>query len=269
MEQKVLQPTPPPTSPYPPLAISWSRSLRFFVALWSPQDQPKIISSPKKTMKTKHLIIALISISSAHAAIYFDDFTSGSVTDEPNGYIGGFYGNHWNFNQWYGVSTEAAISNDSLTVTSTSGLRGAFILFEPDLFIDGAGEYFVTVNVSGNFSQSNDPAVVRLWGGAGYDLTNNSADGIFVNAQTGVFTAFGTATASDLGRLDITESGTFSLQFTYDGISAIGVFLGAETGGYPFPLVDYNSLTLAVIPEPSSALLACLSLTALLVRRKR
>jgi len=160
-------------------------------------------------------------------------------------------------------------------VTSTSGYRGAVILFEPDLFIDGAGEYLVTVNVSGNFSVSNDPAVVRIWSGAGYNLNHDSAAAIFVNAQTGAFTALGTATATDLGRLDITESGIFSVQFTFDGTSAIGIFLGAQTGGWPFPEVDYDSLTVAmisgsaVIPEPSSALLVCVSLTALFVRRKR
>jgi len=219
-------------------------------------------------MKIKHLIIALLSTSSAHAAIYFDDFTSGSVTDEANGYIGGFYSPHWDFDQWYGVSNEAFISNGSLSVSSTSGLRGAFILFEPDLFIDGAGEYAVTVNVSGDFS-ALDPAVVRVWSGSGYDLSNDSADAIEVKPQGGIFEAKGNATVSDLGRLEMTESGTFSLQFTYDGTSAIGVFLGAETNGWPFPEVDYNSMTLALIPEPSSALLACFSLTALLTRRKR
>ena len=157
----------------------------------------------------------------------------------------------------------------TVTTTSPGSYRSAVMLFEPALFTDGAGEYRVTINVAGYVGDMNDSGLVSVWSGSGYDLSGSSGDAIWVNTQSTPFTAQGGATVSELGSLAITGTGIHTLQFTYDGTSAIGIFLGATTTAYPFPTVEYGSMELALVPEPSSAMLGGMALCALLLRRKR
>ncbi len=220
--------------------------------------------------KGKSLAIIMMAATavSSQAALYTDDFSSGSVTNQVNGYIGGWFGSNFNFQQWYGGVGYAVITGGNLRVSSDSAYRSAVILFDPTS-LEGAGRYRITVDVSSYTGDVNDRGLARVWSGEGYDLSGSSGNGISVSCEAGTFTASGSATVSDLGSFEITGAGNHEFEFTYDGIGAVGIFLGAETGGYPFPQLDYNSISVAAIPEPSCAMLGCFALSAMLLRRRR
>jgi hypothetical protein len=236
---------------------------------------PAFRSGPTDVFRTsakgKFLAIIMMAttVVSTQAALYTNDFSSGSVTNQVTGYIGGWFGSNFNFQQWYGGTGNADITAGSLTVSSDSGYRSAVILFEPAAFLEGAGRYRITVDVSSYTGDANDRGLVRVWSGAGYDLSGSTGNGISVSSEAGTFTAFGSATVADLGSLEITSTGNHVFEFTYDGIGAVGIFLGAETAGYPFPQMDYNSISVVAVPETSSAILGCFAWSVMLVRRRR
>jgi hypothetical protein len=208
--------------------------------------------------------------------VVFDDpFDSGAVSNSANGFLGGFYGGQLSFDQWYGGTGDASIGGGSLTVGSSFQYRSAVILFAPSTFGGVSGLYNVTVDISGYLGDSNDTGRISVWTASGYDLSNTSADGLFVDTQSGTLDIRGNATASEVAGASFSSSGSLDLQMSYDGTSAVAVFLGAETGGWPFPTIDYDRLTIqrlsgdGSIPEPSVSLLGCLGVLGLLCRRNR
>jgi hypothetical protein len=207
------------------------------------------------------------------------DFSSETIEDQANGYLGGWFGNPMSFDQWYGASSDASISGGQLNVTTTSGYRGAVLLLDSSAFEPfGAGSYTLTYDVT-SFSLSNgastsadDFAEVRIWSGSGYDLTNTTGNALSVSPQNGSFTAQGTATVNLLASGQVNSTGIANtLQFEYDGTSAIGLFFGAITGNWPFPDVSYDNLSIGpvAVPEPGSIALYCGLLTGGLIMLRR
>lgn len=233
---------------------------------------------PQLTMKFPLLtLLVLISASwtHSHAAVVFtDDFSSGSVANHPNGYVGGWYGSPVPMSQWFGNTTDASIGGGSLTVGTTNLYRNAVIALTPGMF-DGAGTYTLTFDVTNYAGDSNDYGRVRVWSGSGYDLSGTSPNALFINSETAAFVAQGTAVVSELANLVFTSSGTsMTLNFDYDGVGLVGVFLGAYTGGYPFPSINYDNVQIAKsvpppIPEPSAPMMAIVAATLFCLLRRR
>lgn len=221
------------------------------------------------------IFVSAIAAIPANAVVFFDDFSSGSVSNASSGYIGGWYGSLFGFGQWYGPSQELnttiEIDGGSLTVSTDSPFRSAVMLFEPSDFSDGAGQYLVTLTVSGYTSGAGN-GLVRVWSGSGYDLTGQTGNAVFVRPEVGDFTVFGdseTVSVSSLGSLEIDTTGTHTLQINYDGTSAVGIFLGVTTVESPQPTIEYGSISLALIPEPSTSVLGLVSVSMLLMQRRR
>jgi len=240
--------------------------------------QERSLSQPKthqsSSMKSP-LVFAVMAAAtlSANAVVFFDDFSSTTITDQPQGHLGGWFpADQFSFGQWYGDTNESGttleIANSNLTVSTDSTFRSTVMLLDPATFTDGAGSYLVTVSVTGGQFDTGSGRVL-VWGGSGYDLSLSSGNGIEVRPKAGDLIAKGGTSVEDLGDLSINSVGTHSLQFDYDGTSAVAIFLGLSRTGWPEPEISYGSITLTYIPEPSAALLSALSLAGLLARRRR
>lgn len=94
-----------------------------------------------------------------------------------------------------------------------------------------------------------------------------------MNTFSGSLTAQGSATVSQLaGNVSYTTPANGNtVSFTYDGSSAIVIFLGVQDGGFPFPDAIFDNVSVAnAIPEPSMTFLLGLSaLGALTIRRRK
>jgi len=166
------------------------------------------------------------------------------------------------------------ISNNGLNVSSTSGIRTAGIVISPSLF-DGAGDYTLTFDLTSYIGDSNDNALAEIWSGSGYNLTNNtSPDGLMVDTYSSSLKEFGNASAQLLADASLaTASNGNQLGFTYDGSSAIAVFLGVKTDGWPFPSATFDNVSITtnfnVVPEPNAAMLLGIAGTCILLIRRR
>ena len=110
---------------------------------------------------------------------------------------------------------------------------------------------------------------VRIWSGSGFNPALNSADALVANTQTGNLTTSGTVVSELLASLVVTATGSgYTLDFEYDGFSAIALFFGANTAGWPFHTIAYDNLV--IVPEISSGLLVSivLLLAIPLIRRR-
>jgi hypothetical protein len=202
----------------------------------------------------------LVSVS--HAAVAIFDFSTETIEDRFNGYVGGWYGNNLDFDQWYGSATDVSISGSNLIVGSTApnDARSAVVILDPAVFaVDGAGDYSLTFDLSAftmSDSQPNtgdDVAFASIWSGSGYDLSGRSGNALFVSPGLGTITPQGTASASEIARGEFSSAANgLIVDFTYDGSSAIFIFLGAlEQGGWPFPTASFANVSVSPVPEPS------------------
>lgn len=208
----------------------------------------------------------------AEAVIFADDFSSSTLTTNPNGYLGGWYSSQISFGEWVADTGHASISGGLATVDSTSGVRSLAIVIDPANF-SGAGTHTLTFDVSSYSGDGDDTGLVRIWQGSGYNLGLDSADGIQVDTQAGSFEAFGSAEAEQLADFSFTTTGSaYSIDFDYDGSSAVGIFLGVQTSAWPFPEASFDNISLssaAAIPEPTGALSASLIVLGLLWRNRK
>lgn len=217
--------------------------------------------------------LAVASRSEASTTVFADDFSSSSIVNQGNPYVGGWFTPQLAFQQW--TSTlEAAISDGGLDITTTNSTRSAGIVISPELF-DGAGDYVLKFDISSYVGAANNSALVTVWSGSGYDLGGTSENSITVDTYTASLVATGSAEVMQLAATTLTTVSTdHEINFTYDGISAVAVFLGATTIGWPFPSATYDNVLISKfaiepIPEPSTTLFVGASVMSLLMIRRR
>lgn len=222
------------------------------------------------TVSYKFLSVAAICCltSVGNAAVALFDFSTETLEDRFNGYIGGWFGNELDFGQWYGDDADTSISGSNLIVGSSvpDAPRSAVVVLDPAAFaVDGAGDYRLTFDLTA-FSMSdslpltgNDYAFASVWSGSGYDLSNTTGNALFVSPGLANIVGSGSATASEIARGEYTSAGNgLIVDFAYDGTSAIAIFLGAfQADGWPFPSASFANVGISSltdtnpIPEPS------------------
>ncbi|MCW1921749.1 PEP-CTERM sorting domain-containing protein [Luteolibacter arcticus] len=216
----------------------------------------------------------LVACSATNAATVFtENFPTTTVlADKPNSYLGGYYGSHLSFGEWVRSGPTITLPSESLQVSSDSGFRSAAVLLSPTLF-PSAGNYKVTFDITTYSGDANDTATVSVWSGSGYDLTHSSGSALILNSQTGQLQALGSASSSLLASSTYSAAGNaITLDFSYDGSSTIALFFAATTGGYPFPTVRYDNVSISnatVVPEPTAVAVLSFALAGGLLRRRR
>lgn len=223
-------------------------------------------------------VLAAPAVSKAEV-VFSEDFSSAGLSSNPNGYLGGWFGNQVSFGQWVSTSgPNTAISAGQLHVESTAQYRSAGIVLDPVLFA-GAGDYQLTFDLAGLVGDSGDSAFVRIWSGAGY-VFGSSPNALIVDTYSAQLTPQGAATSSLLASGSFQSTGNgLTLNFTYDGFSAVALFFGSDnSNGYPHLTSSFDNIHLAtagasssplVTPEPRLPLLTGLGLALLLLRRRR
>jgi len=198
------------------------------------------------------------------------DFEGVVVSDNPNGYIGGWFGSPVAFGEWVGSTTDVNVVNDTLVTTTTSTARYAAVAFDPGALY-GAGDYVVTFDSTLVISDTNNNGTVTIWSGDGYDLTESSPNALIVDTLSGTVDTQGTATSTELANYSFTTNqAQQSIAFTYDGSSALVLFFGAATDGYPFPEIHYDNIEIQlVIPEPNSFMLPLAAIFMAFATRRR
>ena len=235
--------------------------------------------TPKKLILNLLVPLAILACDSLSAStiVYSEDFSTSALPSQNRGTLGFFpnSGEDINFNE-IGVSSRATIDLGELVVDTTSNFRGIGIALAPDSFF-GQGVYEVAFDITNYSGDFNDFAEVGVYSGRGYEFGNN-ADALLLNTQTGQLTGLGSAVAEEIRTETFTSIGRESFTFEYDGTSAVALFFGARTGGFPFPDVSFDDISVTsvqddniafvVVPEPSSALLVGCSAVFLFRRRR-
>lgn len=236
----------------------------------NPPDKMRIFKS-LRTYACVFTAICLAGSLKAQTLVYSDNFESSHVDSKANPYLGGWFSPQVGFNTWNG-SYEASISGSKLNVTTSNETRSAGILIAPSSF-PGAGSYTLSFDVAAYTGDSNDTGLVTVWSGKGYDLSRSSGNALVLDTLSSQLRTEGTAKSSLLGSYTFTTTGGGKqFNFDYDGISAVALFFGANTKGYPFPTVSYDNVSIrpmTTIPEPSvAALVAIVAVGACVVRRR-
>lgn len=212
----------------------------------------------------KSLLVAAFCclFSTGNAAVAIFDFSTETLEDRFNGYIGGWFGNELDFGQWYGDDADTSISGSNLIVGSSvpNAPRSAVVVLDPAAFaVDGAGDYRLSFDLTA-FSMSdslpltgNDYAFASVWSGSGYDLSNTTGNALFVSPGLANIVGLGSATAGEIARGEFTGAGNgLIVDFTYDGSSAVAIFLGAfQADGWPFPSASFANVAINAITDPS------------------
>jgi len=212
----------------------------------------------------------------AHASlIYQEDFSAPSTFNSANPYIGGFYGSPLAFQQIALPSGRTAITAEELVITNTasSAHRGAAIVIDPALF-SGPGMYQLSYDIPAGTFAGGDTANVQIWEGSGYEFAS-SPNALIVDTLSGSFRPQGSAIVSLLADASPASTGTdFTIDFNFDGTSAIGIFLGLQNSdGFPFSSVNYDNIRIETastpIPEVSGAAFLGLLMVSSFFGRRR
>lgn len=224
-------------------------------------------------------LVACIAVTTAvsraqnSVPIFSDDFSTSTKFESLNPYVGGFYTPQLPFQKWTGgPDSEVSISSGVLTVNSSSGTRTAGIVLSNTLF-SGAGNYVLTFDMKSYTGSTNNTALASVWSGKGFDLAQ-TANALIVDTSIASLTAQGNAQVAKLAETNFNTVGNGkTLTFAYDGISAVGIFLGVKTTGFPFPSATFDNVTvskLSAVPEPSASILFGLAaFCSTLVRRRK
>jgi len=218
-----------------------------------------------------------LSFVAAVEIIFAEDFTSSTVRNQEEGYLGGWFGAsaQYAFGEWFGNTDPVGITAPGAlaVLDNTDSFRSAGIILAPEIFGGVAGGYTLSFDLLSlvlSDEENGNPILgethwgqVNIWSGAGYDLTQTTANALRVNSLGGTFEAEGTATVADLATTTLTAPGSgYTLQFDYDGVGAVGLFFGANRTAYPDLTVTYDNISVSrsvsVVPEPSTGLLGVL-----------
>lgn len=217
-----------------------------------------------------------LSLTPAKSAnvVFSDDFSSSTLLNSGNPFVGGFFNPQLGFGRWTGTR-EISITTGALQTRSTSGTRSAGIVLSPSLFAaTGAGTYTLTFDITAYTGDANDNAIVNIWAGRGQDLTQRSSNALIVNTFNAELVSNGPSTSVDLLRSATYTAPATAIQltFNYQLGDSIALFLGSQTRGFPFPSTTFDNVSVAFtppIPEPSTPLLLGTLATLALLRRKR
>lgn len=218
----------------------------------------------------------------AASVVFQEDFSSSTIVGNGNPYYGGWYSPQVTAGKWNGAY-EASITAGELRVNPTSGVRSAGLILDPSNF-SAPGQYTLTFDVT-SFQVDGGPAddfgLVSVWSGKGYDLTRSSGSALILDTYSAQLKGAEGATAQELGNLKFSDTGSKQITFDYDGTSAVALFFGATTGGWPFPTVKYDNINLTMptlsmrpgntpVPEPSVMMLgAVVSVGGCFIRRRK
>ena len=203
--------------------------------------------------------------------IYEEDFTTTMLPNSTQATVG-FFNTNTPFDV-IAADSDASIANGVLSVNTTSGFRGVGIILDPASFV-GVGTYDFTFDITAFNDNGNteNSVVANIFEGSGYDLGDNG-DALRLDSQLGTLVGLGSATASQIASQEYTAAANaVTLQFDYDGSSAVAIFLGIQTDDFPFPSAQFDnfSVSTSAVPEPSSLLyLSVLPGFLLLRKRKR
>jgi hypothetical protein len=234
----------------------------------------KIMTNQKQTLGASCGLLVLMIASTANAAaIWEEDFTTEPPVARNSDSFVTFSGDsseELEFGQW--TTYNASVSEGELRVAPAAGTwRGATIVLDPSLFSGLSGDYSLEFDVTTDAILSGGYASVTIYAASGYSSASTDDHVIVDNYDTSAGTSFGVyprgsgATVVELATVSYTADATGqSLDFTYDGTSAIFLEFASKDGG----LTTFDNL--AIIPEPSSAaLLLGLTGLALVMRRRR
>lgn len=169
----------------------------------------------KSVKSTAKLLSAMLSMAFASSAsvqastvVFSEDFSTSTLANNPNGYLGGFYTPQVAFGQWVGSNDGVSITTGVMTAAPTSATRTGGIVLSPSLFAEaGPGTYTLTFDITSYSGSSNNNALVSVWSGAGYDLSLSSSSSLIVDTYAAQFTPSGSATASLLASGTYTSAG--------------------------------------------------------------
>jgi hypothetical protein len=216
---------------------------------------------------------SLSSRTEASTIVFADDFSSSTIVNQGNPYVGGWFTPQLALQQWTGT-TESSITTGALSVGTTNGTRTAGIVLSPTLF-EGAGEYVLSFDLTSYSGDGNDAAVATVWAGSGYDMSGSTGNAITVNTYSASLLASGSAQVMQLAAASLTAASNGNeISFAYDGNSAVAIFLGVSTGGWPFPTATYDNVMVSKtspesVPEPGAMLLLGVALVSFAIRRRR
>ncbi|MGJ8672576.1 PEP-CTERM sorting domain-containing protein [Rubritalea sp.] len=216
---------------------------------------------------------AAVATTHGSTIIYSEDFSDTVLLENGNPYLGGYYGNTVEFGEYAGDEMRIAITaEDTLKVTADSILSSAGVIIDPNSFTPGAGTYTLSFDIVSYVAGAGDFSSVSIWSGSNYG-SDSSPDALILDTYLNELATAGDATSERLSYETYTSTGSaYSLTFDYDGTSAIALFFGAENNnGFPFPVIEYDNITItsAAVPEPTSMSLLALGGLTLALRRKR
>ncbi len=210
------------------------------------------------------LCVSASSAVSSHAQtlvpVFSDDFSTSTKFNSGNPYVGGFYSPQLPLQKWTGNNGDVTISSGEMKVTSTNSVRSAGIILGNTLF-DGAGEYVLAFDMKSYTGASNNTAFASVWSASGFQIGANNNSSIVVDTFSAQLNALGNSQAAKLAEATFNTVGNGkTVNFTYDGTSAVGLFLGVTTQGFPFPIATFDNVVVSKvvadpIPEPSLTLL--------------
>ena len=242
----------------PPLVLKHSIPLAFFIGFASPMQA---------------------------TVIYSEDFSSTTTNGLGTQANLGFFGPNFAALNDIAVAANSTVQNEALFFNSNTGneFRGIGIVLDAAAFV-GIGSYtlqydIVDFQLSSPFGSAFDDQLQAIvWTANGF--VEGTSDGLTINAQSGDVvlsapesTASATQVASQaVSFQDAPNTGTFNLDFEYDGSEAVVLYLGAVSDGFPFPEITIDNISvssLSAVPEPASTTLLGLGLLTLTFRRRR
>lgn len=240
-------------------------------------------------MKKIAMSMALIlgaSMAAQASVIYSQDFSASTNTylRYGDGYavLGGSTANsnhrEIDFGEWAGGSGQAnaVVTDGAMQIQGynggTGGTRGIGVVIDPTLFGGVAGTYTFKFDLKISGQDGTEKVYADVWAGSGYNLEETTdskriaLDTANARGTRNFLAAVSGAAASNLAEStytsDIAAFETKTVDFTYDGTSAVALLFTADGG--VLGTID----NVQVIPEPATLGLIALTSVGLLVVRR-